>query len=105
LSKLSITRKLRSDHQTGFDIGETGYASPHHHVAWRSVMGTGKIATKAGKLGGYKVLTAASARQGLTIAAACAVVAVVVDYHLPEMNGHEVAIEIKRLKPSSHKYR
>lgn len=25
--------------------------------------------------------------------------AVVVDYHMPEMNGHEVAIEIKRLKP------
>jgi hypothetical protein len=35
---------------------------------------------------GYKVLTAASARQGLRIAAACAV-------------GHEVAIEIKRVKP------
>jgi len=48
---------------------------------------------------GYKVLTAASARQGLRIAAVCAVTAVVVDYHMPEMNGHEVAIEIKRLKP------
>jgi len=48
---------------------------------------------------GYKVLTAASARQGLRIAAVCAVAAVVVDYHMPEMNGHEVAIEIKRLKP------
>jgi hypothetical protein len=35
---------------------------------------------------GYKVLTAASARQGLRSAAACAV-------------GHEVAIEIKRVKP------
>jgi len=48
---------------------------------------------------GYKVLTTASARQGLRIAAACAVAAVVLDYHMPEMNGHEVAIEIKRLKP------
>jgi CheY-like chemotaxis protein len=48
---------------------------------------------------GYKVLTAVSARQGLRIAALCAVAAVVVDYHMPEMNGHEVAIEIKRLKP------
>jgi DNA-binding NtrC family response regulator len=48
---------------------------------------------------GYKVLTAASARQGLRIAAACEVVAVVVDYHMPEMNGHVIAIEIKRLKP------
>jgi CheY-like chemotaxis protein len=61
-------------------------------------MGTGKIATKSGKLGGHKVRTAASARQGSTIVAACAVVAVVVDYHMPEMNGHEVAIEIKRPK-------
>ena len=48
---------------------------------------------------GYKVLTAASARQGLRIAAVCAVAAVVIDYHMPEMNGHEVATEIKRLKP------
>ena|ERR1039458_5828762 len=48
---------------------------------------------------GYKVLTAASARQGLQMAAVCAVAAVIVDYHMPEMNGHEVASEIKRLKP------
>jgi CheY-like chemotaxis protein len=48
---------------------------------------------------GYKVLTAASAREGLRIAAVCAVSEVVVDYHMPEMNGLEVAIEIKRLKP------
>ena len=48
---------------------------------------------------GYKVLTAASALQGLRIAANCSVAAVVVDYHMPEMNGHEVATEIKRLKP------
>jgi CheY-like chemotaxis protein len=48
---------------------------------------------------GYEVLTAASARQGLQIAAACAVTAVVLDYHMPEMYGHEVAAEIKRLRP------
>jgi len=48
---------------------------------------------------GFKVLTAASARQGLRIAAACAIAAVIVDYHMPEMNGHEVATEIKRLTP------
>jgi CheY-like chemotaxis protein len=48
---------------------------------------------------GYKVLTAASARQGLQIIAVCPVAAVIVDYHMPEMNGHEVATEIKRLRP------
>jgi CheY-like chemotaxis protein len=48
---------------------------------------------------GYKVLTAASARQGLQIALACAVAAVIVDYHMPDMNGHELATEIKRLRP------
>ena len=48
---------------------------------------------------GFCVLTAASARQGLQIAAAFALAAVIVDYHMPEMNGHEVATEIKRLRP------
>ena len=48
---------------------------------------------------GYKVFTAASARQGLRIAAVCEVAAMIVDYHMPEMNGHEVATEIKRLRP------
>ena len=48
---------------------------------------------------GYKVFTAASARQGLRIAAVCEVAAVIVDYHMPEMNGLEFATEIKRLKP------
>lgn len=48
---------------------------------------------------GFAVLTAASAQQGLQIAAACAIAAVIVDYHMPEMNGHELATEIKRLRP------
>ena len=50
---------------------------------------------------GFAVLTAASARRGLQIAAACALAAVIVDYHMPEMNGHEVATEIKRLCPQT----
>jgi DNA-binding NtrC family response regulator len=48
---------------------------------------------------GYKVLTTASARQGLQIAAVCVVAAVIIDYHMPEMNGHQVATEMKRLRP------
>lgn len=48
---------------------------------------------------GFAVLTAVSARQGVQIATACGVAAVIVDYHMPEMNGHEVAKEIKRLRP------
>jgi CheY-like chemotaxis protein len=50
---------------------------------------------------GYTVLTAASARQGLQIVAGRRVAAVIVDYHMPEINGHEVAIQIKRLKPNT----
>jgi CheY-like chemotaxis protein len=50
---------------------------------------------------GYAVLTASSARQGLQIAADRGVAAVIVDYHMPEINGHEVALEIKRLKPNT----
>jgi CheY-like chemotaxis protein len=50
---------------------------------------------------GYSVLTASSARQGLKIAADSGVAAVIVDYHMPEINGHEVAVEIKRLSPDT----
>jgi CheY-like chemotaxis protein len=48
---------------------------------------------------GFAVLTASSARQGIQIALASAVAAVIVDYHMPEMNGDEVAVEIKRHRP------
>ena len=48
---------------------------------------------------GYDVLTAASPLEGLQMAAACGIAAVIVDYHMPEMNGHEVAVEIKRITP------
>jgi CheY-like chemotaxis protein len=50
---------------------------------------------------GYAVLTASSARQGLQIAADSGVAAVIVDYHMPEINGHEIALEIKRLNPDT----
>lgn len=48
---------------------------------------------------GYAVLTAASAREGLRIATAFTVAAVIVDYHMPEMDGLEVAAEIRRIRP------
>jgi CheY-like chemotaxis protein len=44
---------------------------------------------------GYKVLTAATVLQGLRIAANCSIAAVVVDYHMPEMNGHDVSDQNK----------
>ena len=50
---------------------------------------------------GYEVLTADSAKQGLQIAEGCGLAAVIVDYHMPEMNGHEVATRIKRLRPDT----
>jgi DNA-binding response OmpR family regulator len=48
---------------------------------------------------GYAVLTVASARHGLQIALVCGVAAVIVDYHMPEMNGHQLATEIRRVRP------
>ncbi len=48
---------------------------------------------------GYAVLTASSPRSGLQLAAAFEVAAVVVDYHMPEMDGLEVAAEIRRTRP------
>jgi CheY-like chemotaxis protein len=48
---------------------------------------------------GYAVLTAASAQQGLRLVTMCKCDAVLLDYEMPEMNGHEVAFEIKRVRP------
>jgi CheY-like chemotaxis protein len=48
---------------------------------------------------GYRVLTALSGPKGLELASLHSVDVVIVDYHMPEMNGPEVAIEIKRLRP------
>jgi CheY-like chemotaxis protein len=48
---------------------------------------------------GYIVLTTASAQQGLALAMKFQLDAVVLDYHMPEMSGHEVAAAIKRRRP------
>jgi len=50
---------------------------------------------------GYTVLTTASPRQGLSLAMASPPDAVVLDYQMPEMNGHEVAVAIKRFRPET----
>lgn len=50
---------------------------------------------------GYVVLTAASAQQGLDLAMKFQLDAVVLDYHMPEMSGHEVAAAIKRCHPET----
>ncbi|MGA9639952.1 MAG: response regulator [Terriglobales bacterium] len=50
---------------------------------------------------GYKVLTAASGSKGLELASIHPVDVVIVDYCMPGMNGPEVAIEIKRLRPQA----
>ena len=48
---------------------------------------------------GYAVLTAPSGGQGLELAALHPVDVVIVDYFMPDMNGQDVAIEMKRLQP------
>jgi CheY-like chemotaxis protein len=48
---------------------------------------------------GYRVLTANSGREGLALFATHPVTAVVLDYRMPEMDGGQVAAEIRRLKP------
>ena len=50
---------------------------------------------------GYTVLTAASGGKGLELASMYAVDVVIVDYFMPEMNGQQVAIEMKRLRPQA----
>jgi CheY-like chemotaxis protein len=48
---------------------------------------------------GYTVLTAPSSSKGLELASMHSVDVVIVDYPMPEMNGQELAVEIKRLRP------
>jgi len=50
---------------------------------------------------GYTVLTAPSGGKGLELASVHAIDVVIVDYFMPEMNGHEVAIEMRRLRPQA----
>jgi CheY-like chemotaxis protein len=50
---------------------------------------------------GYTVLTAPSGGKGLELASIHAVDVVIVDYYMPEMNGQEVAIEMRRLRPQA----
>lgn len=50
---------------------------------------------------GYTVLTAPSGGEGLQLASIHSVDIVVVDYVMPEMNGLEVAIEMRRLLPQA----
>jgi CheY-like chemotaxis protein len=50
---------------------------------------------------GYTVMTAPSGGEGLELASRHSVDVVIVDYLMPEMNGHEVAIEMRRVKPQT----
>jgi CheY-like chemotaxis protein len=50
---------------------------------------------------GYIVVTEASARRGLQLATMYSFDAVLLDYRMPEMNGHDLAYEIRRLRPDT----
>ena len=48
---------------------------------------------------GYEVLNAADGKQALHMFTTNAIDLVLLDYHMPGMNGADVAAEIKRMKP------
>ena len=50
---------------------------------------------------GYIVFTAPSAREGLRLACMADFDVVLLDYHMPEMSGHQLAQEIKRCRPKA----
>jgi len=50
---------------------------------------------------GYTVLIARSGNKALELASIHSVDVVVVDYVMPEMNGHEVALEMRQLRPKA----
>jgi len=50
---------------------------------------------------GFNVVAAVSARQGLRLATMSSFDAVLIDYHMPEMNGHQLALELRRIRPET----
>lgn len=50
---------------------------------------------------GYTALTAPSGCKALEVASVSSIDVVVVDYLMPEMDGHEVAIKMRRLRPQA----
>lgn len=50
---------------------------------------------------GYIVVTVGSARRGLRLATLFSFDTVLVDYGMPEMNGHEFASAIRRVRPET----
>jgi CheY-like chemotaxis protein len=48
---------------------------------------------------GYAVLTATSRQQGLRLVAMCRCDAVLLDYEMAGMNGHDIAIQVKLIRP------
>jgi CheY-like chemotaxis protein len=50
---------------------------------------------------GYIVVTAASPQQGISLATMSSFDAVLLDYQMPEMNGHQVALELRSIRPET----
>ncbi len=50
---------------------------------------------------GYIVVTASSAQEGLHLASTFKFDAVLLDYQMPDMNGHQVTLELRRLRPET----
>ena len=50
---------------------------------------------------GYTVVTAPSGGKGLELAAVYPVDVVIVDYFMPEMNGEEFVVEMRKLRPET----
>jgi CheY-like chemotaxis protein len=48
---------------------------------------------------GYLVVTATSGREGLRLVMAAKFDAVILDYQMPELSGHDLALEIRRIRP------
>jgi len=52
------------------------------------------------EMSGYVVLTASSGEQALKLVSSCEFDAVLLDYEMPEMNGQEIALELRRIRPN-----
>lgn len=96
----SFPQSSRRSQRTPLSRKETHCTPEKPTLVWIDDYGPGlALYQMMFEMAGYRVLTASSGRRGIELVNENVVDAVVVDYEMPEMNGYDVALALKRTQP------